>query len=258
MAGKNKVDPPPDPPDWSLFEGVYTPTFTQVPDDFLDWIIPFLTSGEVRVALYMMRRTFGYKDRHDGDNISIDQLCNGIVKLDGERLDCGTQLKRTAVLAAVKGLIEKRIILAERQEDSRGTKPTFYRVNVRSPEKRTPAFGKTTRRDPQIRPTGVQETAPTIHSLPIHSASIEDAPSLQKTGQTAWAALLDANRLGVPEHLAARIRAAAVSVGAHAGYLKLVVRAGADTAWITRQVGKRLDEAAHEAGLIGAVIEEAP
>jgi hypothetical protein len=168
--------PAPEPPDWSRFEGVYPPTFTQIPDDFLDWIAPFLTSGELRVALYMMRRTFGYKERATGDNISVEQLCGGIIKRDGERLDCGTQLKRSAVLAAVKGLVAKHIVLAERQADSRGSKPTFYRVNVRGPEKRTPASTNPNGRGAENHTTGVQESVPTIKSHLIHSPLREKHP----------------------------------------------------------------------------------
>jgi hypothetical protein len=44
----------------------------------------------VKVLLYIIRRTFGFKK--DQDNISLSQMLNGIVKKNGERLDSGTGL----------------------------------------------------------------------------------------------------------------------------------------------------------------------
>ena len=115
--------------DWSQFEGLVAPTYTQTPDAIFDWIAPFIGCTELRVLLYITRRTFGFKKQTDA--ISVDQMCNGIVTRDGRRLDFGTQLKRATVLAAVKGLREKNLILIRQQsDDDGGSRPTLYSLNI--------------------------------------------------------------------------------------------------------------------------------
>jgi hypothetical protein len=71
------------PVDWSAFAGIAQPGCTQVPDEVLDWIMAYLTGAELKVLLYIVRRTFGFKK--DADAISLDQLCHGIVRHDGPR-----------------------------------------------------------------------------------------------------------------------------------------------------------------------------
>jgi hypothetical protein len=125
--------------DWSRFDGLIAPTYTQTPDAIFDWIAPFITCTELRVLLSITRRTFGFKKQSDA--ISVDQMCNGIVTRDGRRLDYGTQLKRATVLAAVKGLREKNLILTHHQSgDDGGSRPTLYSLNFRQqPEAALPS-----------------------------------------------------------------------------------------------------------------------
>ncbi len=66
-----------DDPTWQ-FEGFRSPNFTTVPDELFDDLIPRLSGAEVKVLLYIVRRTFGFKKERD--NISISQMLEGIVK----------------------------------------------------------------------------------------------------------------------------------------------------------------------------------
>lgn len=112
------------------FEGFSNLHFTQVPDEFIDRLAPDLTESELRVALYVIRRTFGFKK--DADQISLTQLTDGIRRKDGSVLDRGTGMKRTAVVRALKGLEERGIIAALRitkQDGSHGT--TTYRLRFK-------------------------------------------------------------------------------------------------------------------------------
>lgn len=51
------------PPDWATFPGLYPPLYTQTPDAFFDWVAPFLPEIELRVLIYLIRRTLGFKNR---------------------------------------------------------------------------------------------------------------------------------------------------------------------------------------------------
>ncbi len=117
--------------DWSRFEGIAAPAYTQTPDEVFDWIMAYLKGAELKVLLYIVRRTFGFKKAADA--ISIDQLCNGIVRRDGRRLDLGTGLKRPTVLTALRSLREKNLIVSLQQYDAAsGSRPTVYAQNMRA------------------------------------------------------------------------------------------------------------------------------
>lgn len=98
---------------------------TPVPDDVFDVIAPELEHGELRVLLYIIRRTFGFKKQ--SDHISLNQLVEGIRKRDGEVLDRGAGVSKSTAVRAVKGLIEKGIIVAARNSSpDRGYEATTY------------------------------------------------------------------------------------------------------------------------------------
>src|SRR5215213_1472976 len=108
-----------------VFAGFDSPNTTQVPDAFFDVVAPELSEAELRVALYIIRRTFGFKK--DVDNISISQLVNGITTRDGRILDKGTGLSKPGVTKALRGLIEKEVILSRRNTSpEKGNEPTTY------------------------------------------------------------------------------------------------------------------------------------
>jgi len=112
------------------FQGFSNPTTTPVPDDVFDSLMYFLTDPELRVLLYIIRRTYGFKK--SSDNISLKQLVEGIKKKDGSVLDLGTGISKPTVTKAVKGLVEKGVIIAERNRSKeRGDEPTTYKLRFK-------------------------------------------------------------------------------------------------------------------------------
>lgn len=127
------------------FPGFRSPNYTPVPDELFDDLMPELSGAELKVLLYIVRRTFGFK--RDSDAISLSQMLTGIVKHDGERLDHGTGLTKKTLLKALAVLEEREIIFAERRVTSdRGNMATVYRLNVAVPQtlggKITPPLGE--------------------------------------------------------------------------------------------------------------------
>jgi hypothetical protein len=102
---------PPDPQ--YRFSGFKEPRYTPIPDEFFDEVAPNLTEAELRVALYVLRRTFGFKKQSDA--ISLSQMSDGITTRDGRVLDHGTGMSRSAVWRGSKGLVEKGILVVSRQ-----------------------------------------------------------------------------------------------------------------------------------------------
>ena len=109
----------------SEFEGFQRPTTTPVPDELFDDLMADLSEAELKVVLYIIRRTWGFKKAVDA--IDLDQLEHGIMKKDGQRLDRGTGLSRRAIIDAIESLVQKKIIVKRR----RGPAPTEYALCIK-------------------------------------------------------------------------------------------------------------------------------
>jgi hypothetical protein len=111
------------------FKGFISPRYTQVPDTLFDDLMAYLSGAELKVLLYIIRRTFGFKK--DSDTISLRQICKGIKTREGEVLDKGTGLSLSTVQIALKGLLEKNcVITARNRSREKGDEPTTYSLKM--------------------------------------------------------------------------------------------------------------------------------
>ena len=111
------------------FDGFASPNYTSIPDDFFDVLAPELTEAELRVLIYLMRRTFGWKK--SSDDVSLKQLVEGITTREGRVLDRGTGMSKSAVVRGLAGLEEKGVIIAQRNASAeRGNLPTTYALRM--------------------------------------------------------------------------------------------------------------------------------
>jgi hypothetical protein len=111
------------------FKGFISPRYTQVPDALFDELMAYLSGAELKVLLYIIRRTFGFKK--ESDNISLRQICKGIKTREGEVLDKGTGLSLSTVQIALRGLLAKNcVITARNRSQEKGDEPTTYSLNM--------------------------------------------------------------------------------------------------------------------------------
>jgi hypothetical protein len=119
-------------PQGFYYQGFSSPNGTIVPDDVFDVLLPQLTDIELRVLLYIVRRTFGFK--RSSDDISLRQLVEGITTKDGRVLDRGAGVSKPSAVKAVKGLTQKGIVVAQRNSSAeRGDEPTTYALRFADP-----------------------------------------------------------------------------------------------------------------------------
>ena len=105
------------------------PNTTQVPNAVLDWWLAELGNAELRVLLYLMRRTYGFQ--RSADAVSLTQLSGGISAADGRRLDRGTGLHRKTVIAALEALEGRGLVERVRSVQGHyGHGVNVYRVRV--------------------------------------------------------------------------------------------------------------------------------
>ena len=135
------------------FLGFDALSYTPIPDVFLDELMGHLTEAELRVALYILRRTFGFKKR--SDDISLSQMVNGITTREGKILDRGCGVQRAAVIRAVRGLEAKGVIIAKRNHSAeRGNEPTTYTLRFRGEDLKETRGGIPN--EPPLVPLGIE------------------------------------------------------------------------------------------------------
>ena len=116
-----------------IYLGFGDPTYTPFPDDIVDLLLPHLNGAELKVLLYICRRTYGFKKQFDA--ISLSQMVRGITTKEGKVLDSGTGLGKTSVVRALTSLEEKGIILRDRNRSSqKGDEATTYSLRRRDPK----------------------------------------------------------------------------------------------------------------------------
>jgi hypothetical protein len=114
----------------ATFPGFQFPTTTPVPDEVFDVLMPQLSGAELKVLLYICRRTFGFKKA--SDSISLHQIAHGITTRDGRVLDGGTGLSKRHVINALKVLEKRNIIIVTRKVDETGLNGVnTYSLNMR-------------------------------------------------------------------------------------------------------------------------------
>jgi phage replication O-like protein O len=118
----------------ATFPGFQFPNTTQIPNEVFDTLMSKLSGGELKVLLYICRRTFGF--RKDSDSISLSQISKGITTKAGHVLDQGTGLSKRQVQRALRALEGRQVILVERKVDETGLhEVNTYRLNVQSGDK---------------------------------------------------------------------------------------------------------------------------
>jgi phage replication O-like protein O len=130
----------------AVFPGFQFPNTTQIPNEVFDTLMSKLSGGELKVLLYICRRTFGF--RKDSDSISLTQIAHGITTKAGRVLDQGTGLSKRQVQRALRALEGRQVIQIERKVDGTGLHEiNTYRLNVKggdilSPPVETPVSGR--------------------------------------------------------------------------------------------------------------------
>src|SRR5690348_9889308 len=113
------------------FNGFEPANTTPVPDVLFDELLSTLSGAELKVLLYIIRRTVGFKKTTDA--ISLTQFRNGITTRDGKTLDRGCGIKdRQTIINALESLEEKKCIECIKSKTASGDKDiTRYRIHFK-------------------------------------------------------------------------------------------------------------------------------
>lgn len=112
------------------FSGFAAPNYTMVPDQVFDELLVELSGAELKVLLYIIRRTFGFKKERDA--ISLNQMLHGIATREGQTLDRGCGLSKPTLLGALRSLTVRGIVVSQRRRSvANGDEPTEYRLRLK-------------------------------------------------------------------------------------------------------------------------------
>ena len=139
--------------------------YTEVPNDFIDWWLAKCTGSEVKVMLYLFRRTRGF--HKTSDHVGVRQIYRGLRGKDGTVFDRGTGLTMGTVSDALKALVEKGLVARERGSGNTADcyTPTIAQrsenQNASPPEAKTTVVKNRTLSVPESRTEGVRKTRTT-------------------------------------------------------------------------------------------------
>jgi hypothetical protein len=181
----------------SRFMGYGRPNYTPIPDEFLDEQMFELSEAELKVLLYIMRRTFGFKKW--ADKISYDQFLNGITTQAGKQLDRGAGVSASSLKTALKSLVDRGYIFKHSSQTEQGVNKTnIYELNFdgiphyqeggdgsksalpigQNLTNRRPKSGLSNERKgrPKFDPTIIQLTNKQINDLPAIDSELDSDP----------------------------------------------------------------------------------
>ena len=213
------------------FKGYRLPSYTQIPDQLFDEQLHLLTHGELRVLLYIMRHTFGYK--REGDHLAARQIAEGIKRRDGSHVDYGTGLSIRQVRTVVGSLEDKGLITIRREVGDNGTERNYYAVRLvevqpGSEVDFTPPMKSAS--SPPLMPTSPPKKQQ-IQETRRQQQNLSTRANKKAVGNTHTESFVVAEAPTIPKDLLARI----VSLGVHSTTAKAILRQQ-ETAFVSRWV----------------------
>jgi hypothetical protein len=105
------------------------PAWTQIPNVVLDYLMAELKPSVFAVYLFLCRRTFGF--HKECDQISLNQIVNGIKTKDGRVLCKGTGLTKKTVIKSLKVLKNEGLLIKQlMQSEEKGYEATRYTLII--------------------------------------------------------------------------------------------------------------------------------
>ena len=184
------------------FPGFQFPTTTPVPDEVFDALMPQLSGAELKVLLYICRRTFGFKKA--SDSISLHQIAHGITTRDRRVLDGGTGLCKRHVIRALKVLEKKNIIKVTRKVDETGlNEVNTYSLNMRDTGRRVGT--KCPYSSDKISPGVVTAESPEVVTPVSPTTNREQETVKQETGIVVDVVAKDLENFGIAKSAATKL-----------------------------------------------------
>jgi hypothetical protein len=125
MHAEQQGEPP-------IFAGFQPPVtnWSPLPNELIDALPEFKSLAELKVVLYVLRHTWGFKEFSQPKHITLDELQHGRKHKDGSRMDLGTGMVKTAVIDGVKKAVEHGFLTILKNDQDKGRKERHYAIRM--------------------------------------------------------------------------------------------------------------------------------
>jgi len=142
----------------SKFTGFEEPqaNYSKLPHALIDELNNINSVSELKVILYILRHTWGFRD--SDKKITIDEFSNGRKRADGSRMDGGCGIHPNSVRAGLDAAIEHGYILMEEDASDLARNKRRYSINSRGAKVEPPRGAKVEPLRSKVEPRTEKET----------------------------------------------------------------------------------------------------
>ena len=147
-----------------MFEGFSAAperNYTEMPLELIAALPEFKSLAELKIVLYVLRHTWGYREFDEGKRITVEEFENGRKRRDGTRIDSGVGMTENSIRSGIAKAVEHGFLSVEVDDSDKARIEKFYSLQTR----------KSCTSDPQLLHLGVPKVAPRseIYTLDINS-----------------------------------------------------------------------------------------
>jgi hypothetical protein len=112
--------------------------YFQVPAIFLSLCAMIDNLAELKVVMYVMRHTWGFREYGTPKRITIDEFMHGRMRVDGTRMDLGTGLSESAIKDGLQRAIDHEIIVCYVDDSDQARIKNYYELKMQNEEAVSP------------------------------------------------------------------------------------------------------------------------
>lgn len=126
------------------FKGFNTPdeNWSKLPNELVESLHLFSSLAELKVVIYILRHTWGYREYETDKRITTDEFMYGRKRKDGSRIDPGVGMHDQAVREGLKRAEEHGFILVTTDETDKARVKKSYALHMSISENHSSGGGK--------------------------------------------------------------------------------------------------------------------
>lgn len=114
------------------FKGFRQPqsNWSKLPHQLIEQLPAFDALSEMKVTLYILRHTWGYREYGKKKRLTIDDFVNGRKRSNGTRIDNGTGLSEQGVRDGLKRAIDHGFVVCQIDDSDKARIKKYYALNL--------------------------------------------------------------------------------------------------------------------------------
>lgn len=116
----------------AMFQGFSDPdrNYVDLPLDLITALPLIDTLAEMKVVIYVLRHTWGYREYDEGKKITLDEFEHGRKRRDGTRIDPGIGMVKNSILSGIGRAVDHGFLQVETDESDKARIEKFYSLRM--------------------------------------------------------------------------------------------------------------------------------